>query len=136
MKIAIYPGSFDPIHEGHLKIVLKASELFDKLFVVVSNNAEKKAQTDMEDRFSKAKEAIKITNVEVIKNEDKLTVVLAKELNANWIVRSGRKDDDFQYELELAAANNHLNSNIETIMILPDLDSVDYESRLIKQGVK
>ena len=136
MKIAIYPGSFDLMHEGHLNIINKASLLFDKVYVVVTNNPEKKCQENIDTRFEYALKLVSLDNVEIIKNESKLTVDVAKELNAKWIIRSGRNDIDFQYELELAAANKHLDNEVETVLIMPDLKDVKFQSRLIKQGAK
>lgn len=136
MRKAIYPGSFDPIHKGHINIIKKASELFDKVFVVVSNNPEKEDQSPLLERFELVSKSIDIDNVEVIVNDHKLTVDIAKQNGAKWIVRSGRNDIDFKYELELAAANKHISKDIETILIYPDFENVEYQSRLIKQGVK
>lgn len=135
MKTAIYPGSFDPIHTGHLNVIKKAAKLFDILIVVVSNNAEKNNQTDINERLLNARDLISIDNVKIIKNSNKMTIDIAKENNAKWIIRSGRNGIDFKYELELAAAYKYQYSEIETIMIVPDLKDINYKSRLIKQGV-
>lgn len=134
MKIAIYPGSFDPIHEGHISIIKKAIKLFDKVIVVVSNNLEKKNQTPIEIRYEKI---VKLNlGIEVIVNANHLTAEIAKKHGAKWIIRSGRDNIDFKYELEMASANNHLNNEIETILIIPNYENISYKSRLIKQGVK
>lgn len=137
MKIAIYPGSFDPIHEGHMHIIKKSLDLFDKVIILVSNNKEKANQTNIDDRFNKVKELTKdIKNIEVHKNVDKTTAHWAKDKGIKFLIRSGRNDIDFKYELELAAANNYLNKNLETILIMPDYEKINFESRLIKQGVE
>ncbi|MCK5866766.1 MAG: pantetheine-phosphate adenylyltransferase [Mycoplasmataceae bacterium] len=137
MKKAIYPGSFDPIHKGHINIIKKASKLFDELLVVVSNNPEKDNQRDIKERLLEVSKVIKdFPNVKAIFNNKLLTSKLAASLNINFLIRSGRNDIDFKYEIELAAANKNLNKELETIMIFPDLDDVDYSSTLIRQGIK
>ena len=137
MKKAIYPGSFDPIHKGHINIIKKASKLFDELLVVVSNNPEKNNQNDINERLNKVISSIEgLKNVKAISNNKTLTSKLASSLDISFLVRSGRNDIDFKYELELAAANKHLNNNLETIMFFPDLDDVDYSSTLERQGIK
>ena len=137
MKIAIYPGSFDPIHEGHKKIILKAVKLFDKVIVLVSNNEDKKNQSKLSVRKENAEEFLKgISNIEVLANENKLTAKWAEEHKVNFIIRSGRNNIDFEYELELAGANKHINPNLETVIIMPEIEDTKYSSRLIKNGVK
>ncbi|MCK5806822.1 MAG: pantetheine-phosphate adenylyltransferase [Mycoplasmataceae bacterium] len=137
MKKAIYPGSFDPIHKGHINIIKKASKLFDELLVVVSNNPEKKNQSDIKTRLNAVSKSLEgISNVKVISNNKLLTSELASSLDIKFLVRSGRNDIDFKYEIELAAANKHLNSELETIMFFPDLEDVDYSSTLLRQGAK
>lgn len=137
MKKAIYPGSFDPIHKGHINIIKKASKLFDELLVVVSNNPEKKNQSDIKTRLNAVSKSLEgISNVKVISNNKLLTSELALSLDIKFLVRSGRNDIDFKYEIELAAANKHLNSELETIMFFPDLEDVDYSSTLLRQGAK
>lgn len=137
MKKAIYPGSFDPLHEGHKAIIKKALKLFDVVYVVVSNNPEKSSQTDINKRFETTKERLKeFSNVMVEINNNTTTAEFAKQREINFLIRSARDDQDFQYELELATANKYLNNDLETIIIIPDKLDVDYRSRLIKQGVK
>lgn len=136
MSKSLFPGSFDPIHKGHLEIIKKAINLFDEVIVVVSINPEKKNSSPIEERFIKVKEFLKgINNVKVILNKNKMTAILAKEMDIKWIIRSGRNNTDFNYEIEIAAGNKGLNKNLETIMIFPNYEDVDYRSRLLKQKV-
>ena len=136
MKIAIYPGSFDPIHNGHIEIIKKSLKLFDKVFVVVSYNPEKEDQSDINLRLENANKMINLPNVEVIVNRSDLTVDVATKLKARWIIRSARNDFDYDYEIKMAAANKSLNSKIETVIIIPDMKNIHYSSTLVKQGVK
>lgn len=137
MKKAIYPGSFDPLHNGHIAIIKKALKLFDVVYVVVSNNPEKSSQTDINKRFEATKNALKeFSNIVVEINNDRTTAEFARQRNVNFLIRSARDNQDFQYELELAAANKYLNNDLETVIIIPDQLDVDYRSKLIKQGVK
>ncbi|UUD36039.1 pantetheine-phosphate adenylyltransferase [Mycoplasmopsis citelli] len=133
VKKAIYPGSFDPLHQGHIQILKKALLLFDKVYVIVTNNPDKENQSDINQRFSNTKKQLaNFENVEVLMNENEFTAVFAKQLNANFIIRSARDNHDFNYELELAAGNKHLNSKLETILIIPNYKSVKYSSTLIR----
>lgn len=136
-KIALFPGSFDPFHKGHESIVQKATELFDKLYVVVTYNPDK----DNIERIEKNFEAIKNKYQEndkivVLKNYFDLTADLAHQLNAKWLVRSARNQTDFNYELKLATANNALNNNLETIIIMPDYENSNISSTQIRQQHK
>ena len=137
MKKAIYPGSFDPIHKGHINIIKKAAKLFDELLVVVSNNPEKKDQSYINIRLNMVTEAIKdIKNTRVIANTKLLTSELASSLDIKFLVRSGRNNIDFQYEIQLAAANKYLNNDLETIMFFPDFEDVNYSSTFERQRIK
>ena len=134
MNNAIFPGSFNPLHDGHISIIKKASKIFDFVYIVICNNPEKIKDLSLNDRYNYALPLLpKINNIKLIVNEDKLTISLAKELKCNYLIRSARNNKDFKYELELAAANHSLNKELETIMIIPDYDNINYESRLIKQ---
>lgn len=131
MKIAIYPGSFDPFHQGHLNIIKKALKLFDKLYVIVSINPDKPNQSSIDKRLKDVQNSlINIENIEILANKDDFIANVALKLGANFIVRSARDKTDFEYELELAAGNKHLNNNLETILILPDYDFIEFSSTL------
>ena len=137
MKKAIFAGSFDPMHEGHLSIINKALKIFDFIFVVVSFNPEKKSTTSLKKRRDMVKQQVsQLKRVSVIINENEMTAHLAKKLDANWLIRSGRNNIDFEYELEMAAGSNHLNHELETVLIIPDYEKINFKSRLIKQTKK
>ena len=134
MKKAIYPGSFDPIHQGHIEILKKGIKLFDFIYVVVSFNKEKTNQTNLEKRFENVKTKLKnFKNIKVLMNKDKPTAFLAKQLKVNFLIRSCRNNTDFKYELELALGNKTIFKDLETVLIVPDLKNVNYQSRLIAQ---
>ncbi|VEU65797.1 phosphopantetheine adenylyltransferase [Mesomycoplasma conjunctivae] len=130
-KQAIFAGSFDPLHEGHLSIINKALKIFDHLFVVVTINPDKSDASDIEARFLSVKEQLSdFKNVTVIKNSNKLTAELAKELNIKFLVRSARNNLDLNYEMSLAAGNHQLNNDLETILFFPDYELIEYSSTL------
>lgn len=134
MKRAIYPGSFDPIHQGHISIVKKGLKIFDEIFVIVTNNPEKKHEKTINERYEEAKKQFASTpNVYVEINESNLTADIANQKGIKFLIRSARNQTDFDYELELAAGNKHLNNRLETILIIPDYSDVNFSSRLMKQ---
>ena len=136
MKKAIFPGSFDPLHEGHLNIIEKSLKLFDHIVLIVSVNKEKSNSNNIVKRFNDVKKKlINNKNISVIINENNMISNIAKELKINYIIRSARNNKDFQYELELAAANKNINSELETILIIPDYKNIKFESRLEKQKI-
>ncbi len=133
MRKAIYPGSFDPITKGHIDIILRASKLFDKLYVCVAKILNKTPYFTLEERLNMVKVALKdIPNVEVIAT-DKLIVSVAKELNAIAIVRGLRAVTDFEYEFQLAAGNEYIDNNIEMVFLMASLNKSFISSSSIKE---
>ena len=126
---AIFAGSFDPIHEGHLKVIDKAAKLFEKVYVVIANNDFKEGQSDIQKRLDKVLKEMKHKNVEAIFLEkDKYLGTLAKELEVNYLVRSARNNTDFSYELDMSKLNKEINNELETILIIPDYEDIEYSS--------
>ncbi|MCX5749148.1 MAG: pantetheine-phosphate adenylyltransferase [Candidatus Saganbacteria bacterium] len=118
MKIAVYPGSFDPITNGHLDIIERAMKIFDKIFIAVLRNPEKKQHFNLEDRLEMTKEAVKsIAGVEVESFEG-LLVDYAVQKKACAIIRGLRAVSDFEYEFQLALTNAHLKPEIETVFLM------------------
>ena len=118
MKIGIYPGSFDPVTNGHLDIIERASRLFDKLYVCVAINPNKKSFFTKEERVKMLKSSISnMENVEVVFT-DGLVVSKAKELHASAIVRGLRAVSDFEFEFQLAAANEYIDPTIEMVFLM------------------
>ena len=117
MKIAIYPGSFDPITKGHLDILKNASEIFDKVIIAVAHNGEKKGFLTVEERVKLIKESIKnFENVEVDSFEG-LTIEYAKKQGAEVLIRGLRAVSDFEYEMQLSQTNSALCSDIKTVFL-------------------
>lgn len=117
MKIAIYPGSFDPITKGHLDVLKTGSEIFDKVIIAVSYDNGKKGFLSVEERVQLIKDSIKdLTNVEVDSFEG-LTVDYAKQKGANVLLRGLRAVSDFEYEMQLSQTNSALSENIKTIFL-------------------
>ncbi len=118
MKIAVYPGSFDPITKGHIDILKNGAEIFDKVIIAVARNSEKNAFLTVEERVELIKKSVKdIENVEV-DSFDGLTIEYAKKRNANVILRGLRAVSDFEYEMQLSQANSALSSDIKTIFMI------------------
>lgn len=133
MKIAIYPGSFDPITNGHLDIILRASKLFDKIYVCIAKNSSKQSFFSLEERVKMVEIATQdFENVEVISTDD-LIVNVAKKLNATAIVRGLRAVTDFEYEFQLAAANEYIDQNIEMVFLMASLSKSFISSSSIKE---
>ena len=133
-KIAIYPGSFDPITLGHIDIINRASKIFEKLIVAVSRNTSKSPLFTVKERLSMIKRATTgIKNI-VIDDFEGLTVDYAKKMNSKIIIRSIRMISDFEYEFQLALMNRKLASSVETIFMMPSESYLYISSRLIKEA--
>lgn len=117
MKIAVYPGSFDPITKGHLDILKNASEIFDKVIIAVAHNAQKTGFLTVEERVNLIRQSVKdIPNVEVDCFEG-LTIEYAKKNNAQILIRGLRAVSDFEYEMQLSQANSSLCQEIKTVFL-------------------
>ena len=136
MKIAIYPGSFDPITNGHLDIIKRATKLFDKVIVVLAKNSSKKYRFSLEDRKEMVEDSLKdLKNVEVDICEG-LTVEYAKKKGAVAMIRGLRVVSDFEYEWSLTAANQFINSDIETVFLMAHRDLTFLSSSTIDEMVR
>lgn len=117
MKIAIYPGSFDPITKGHLDILKNASRIFDKVIIAVARNGEKKGFLSTEERVELIKKSIEgLDNVEVDAFEG-LTIEYAKKRGAEILIRGLRAVSDFEYEMQLSQTNSALCDEIKTVFL-------------------
>ena len=133
MKKAIYPGSFDPVTNGHVDIILRSSKIVDKLIVGVLNNSAKKSLFSVEERVSMLKELTKdLPNVEVT-SFDGLLVDYMREIDASIIVRGLRAVTDFEYELQIAQTNHIENTDIETIFLTTNLQYSYLSSTIVKE---
>ncbi|SYZ74643.1 Phosphopantetheine adenylyltransferase [Candidatus Zixiibacteriota bacterium] len=131
-KLAIYPGTFDPITNGHLSLIDRAVHLFDNLTVAVSKNAGKAPLFSHDERFELVKKSINNRkNIEVIKF-DGLLADLAQKLGATAIVRGLRAVSDFEYEFQMALMNRKLIHDVETVFLMPSLSWVYLSSTIVK----
>lgn len=131
--IAIYPGSFDPITNGHADLVQRAARLFDKVIVAVAGVSGKKPVFTMEERIGFAKEALAgVENVEVC-GFDSLLVDFMHEKNASVILRGLRAVSDFEYEFQLASMNRNLSPDIETLFLTPAEQYTYISSSLVRE---
>lgn len=136
MKIAIYPGTFDPITNGHLNVIQRACHIFDRVIVAVARNASKTPLFTEAERMKLICENVKDNaQVEVI-SFDGLIVDLAEETNAVALIRGLRAVSDFEYEFQMAQMNRHLDEKIETIFLMPNEEYFFTSSHLVKQVFK
>jgi pantetheine-phosphate adenylyltransferase len=131
--LAVYPGSFDPLTNGHVDIITRGARLFDRIIVAILINAEKAPLFTMEDRVEIAREVFKdLPNVEV-DTFDGLLVDYVERRQAQVIVRGLRAVSDFEFEFQMALMNQRLNGKIETIFMMPAEQYTYTSSRLIKE---
>jgi pantetheine-phosphate adenylyltransferase len=136
MKIAIYPGTFDPITYGHIDIVERASRLFDKIIITVANNPGKKPLFSAKDRVSLIKQSISDINKEAsikVETFDGLIVDFAREKKASCIIRGLRAISDFDYELQMALVNRRLEADISTVFLMPHENYTYLNSTIVKE---
>ena len=134
MRVAIYPGSFDPITYGHMDIIERGCGLFDKVVVAIAKSESKNPMFSLEDRINLAASIYEDNQkVEVVGFPRKLTVDLAKDYDACAIIRGLRAVSDFEYEFQLAGMNKKLNSKIETMFLMSDVENQIISSNFVKE---
>ena len=135
-KIALYPGTFDPITNGHYDIIERAKNLFDEVIVAVAVSVDKKPMFTLEERINMVEVAIKgLDGVRVV-GFDNLTVDLAHEHDAGVLIRGLRAVSDFEYELQLGYLNNSLDDSIETVYLMPKLKHAFISSSIVRNLLK
>lgn len=137
-RIALYPGTFDPITFGHLDIIKRATKIVDELHVAIANNNEKKCLFNLKERIDIVKKTINalpknIKNKIKVTNFNMLTVNYCKKINASIIIRGLRVVADFEYEFQLSGMNNKLDKNIQTIFLTADIENQAISSRMVKE---
>ena len=137
MNIAIYPGTFDPITYGHIDVIKKSLNVFDRLIVATTDNFNKNYYFPIEDRLSIINNSLfkdlkQQTKIKVV-SFDNLTIDLCKKYKANTIIRGLRAVSDFEYEFQLAGMNKKLNSNIETMFLMSDIENQIISSKFVKK---
>ncbi len=139
MKIAVYPGSFDPITNGHLDILDRACALFDKVIVLVANNPNKTSNFSVKERVEMILEACDGNKKIEVTSDSGLTVEFAKKHNATHLIRGLRAVSDFEYEFQLASANEYIDPRIDTVFLMARGDKTFISSSSIitmaKQGI-
>jgi len=131
-KIALYPGTFDPITNGHIDIIERAGTIFDGVIVAVAESSAKKPMFSLQKRKKLIELATAHCENITIVSFDTLLVDLAKEMGTNLIVRGLRAVSDFEYELQMGYANASLDPNIETIYLMPNLPNAFISSSVVR----
>lgn len=132
-RVAIYPGSFDPLTAGHADIILRGAQLFDRIVVAILSNPDKAPLFSVQERVDIAREVFRhYTNVEV-DTFDGLLVEYARRRRASVIVRGLRAISDFEYEMQMALMNRRLHPEVETVFMMPAEPYTYVSSRLVKE---
>ena len=133
-RTALYPGSFDPISNGHIDLIVRASKIYDKVIVAVANNLYKQPLFTADERLEMLKEAVKdLKNVEAT-SFDGLVVKFAKANNIKVLLRGLRMISDFEHEFQLALTNRRLDGDIETVFLMPSEQFSFLSSTLLKES--
>ena len=138
MKIAIYPGTFDPITYGHIDVIKKSLNIFDRVIVATTDNINKNYYFSIDERLDLINNSL-FKDLKLNKNKIKvisfnnLTIDLCKKYNANAIIRGLRAVSDFEYEFQLAGMNKKLNANIETMFLMSDVENQIISSKFVKE---
>ena len=138
MNTAIYPGTFDPITYGHIDVIKKSLKVFDKLIVATTDNINKNYHFSIDERLSIINNSL-FKDLKLSKNKIKvvsfgqLTIDLCKKFKASTIIRGLRAVSDFEYEFQLAGMNKKLNSKIETMFLMSDVENQIISSKFVKE---
>lgn len=133
-KVALFPGSFDPLTNGHIDLIERGSRLFDHLIVGIFQNTSKKSLFTLQEKIALAEEAlVTLGNVEVVGQTQELTVASARRLHADYLLRGLRNGKDYEYERDIALMNAHLAPEIETVFLLADETHQFISSSLLKE---
>ncbi len=141
MKSAVYPGTFDPITYGHIDVIKKSLKIFDKLIVATTNNTDKNYSFSIEERIEMINNSLfkdlKLDNKKIkVISFDNLTIELCIKYKASAIVRGLRAVSDFEYEFQLAGMNKKLNSKIETMFLMSNVENQIISSNFVKEIAK
>lgn len=131
-RIAIYPGTFDPITNGHIDLIQRASNLFDEVIVAIAANSKKNPYFSLDERITLCEEVLDCSNV-TVKGFSCLLINFAKEQNASILIRGLRAISDFEYEFQLASMNRNLAPDIESVFLMPADEYSFISSSLVKE---
>ena len=132
-KIAIYAGSFDPITRGHEDLVVRSLEFVDRLVVAVANNSAKEPLFDLQERKRLIRSAVGDDKRIDVRDFTGLLVDFAREVEASLIIRGLRAVSDFEYEFQMALMNRHLSPGLETVFMVPSLDTTYISSSIVRE---
>jgi pantetheine-phosphate adenylyltransferase len=135
-RVAVCPGSFDPITLGHLDIITRAAKVFDELYVVVLNNSSKKPLFSVEERIELIEQVTKVIPNVKVDSFQGLLVDYAESVNADAIIRGLRAVSDFEYEMQITSMNRVLNDRIETFFIMTNNQYSFLSSSIVKEVAK
>jgi pantetheine-phosphate adenylyltransferase len=139
VKLAIYPGTFDPITNGHLDVITRAMRIFDRLVVAVAENPSKRPLFTFEERIELVRAAIETTEerdrIEVAGFKT-LTVDFARSIGATSLIRGLRAVSDFEYELQIALTNRKLAQDVESVFLMPSVEYIYLNSSMVKDVAK
>lgn len=133
MRIAIYPGTFDPVTNGHLDILDRAVKLFDKVIITIARNPSKNPLFTEEERLDMIREAVKGRSTVEVDSFEGLLVEYARKKKAVAIVRGLRAISDFEYELQMALMNRKLDDNVETVFLMPNEKYTYLNSSIVRE---
>jgi len=132
-RIAIFPGSFDPITKGHENIILRASLLFDKIIVAVGNNSDKNSFFTLEQRVEFIKQTFVTKSGIEVDTYDGLTVEYCKRMNARFILRGLRNSLDYEYEKSISQLNRNLDSDVDTVFLITSPEFAAISSTIVRE---
>lgn len=132
-KIAIYPGTFDPITNGHIDLVERATQIFDSVIIAVSNNPRKSPLFDIDERMEIVQTAVKDIEHVSVESFNDLLVKFVRRKKARFVIRGLRAVSDFEYEFQLASANRRLDDTVETIFLTPSEANYFISSSLVRE---
>lgn len=135
-RIALFPGSFDPLTMGHVSIVRRAIPLFDEIVIGVGINAQKKYMFDLDQRLNWIKGAFSDTPNVRVESYEGLTVDFCSSLNAQYILRGLRNQQDFEFERSIAQMNMKLNPNVETVFLFTELPFAAINSSIVRDIIR
>src|SRR5690606_397084 len=131
-KIAVFPGSFDPITKGHEDLIKRTLPLFDKVIVAIGVNADKKYMFSLEDRKEWIRQTFAFAENLEVGSYEGLTVSYCRKMGANYIIRGLRNAEDFQFETSIAQMNRELASEIDTIFLVTSPEYAAYSSTIVR----
>ncbi|HDP69005.1 MAG TPA: pantetheine-phosphate adenylyltransferase [Candidatus Marinimicrobia bacterium] len=136
MKIAIYPGTFDPVTNGHLDILQRAASVFGEVYIAVAHNLHKNPLFTIDERIEMVKRCTSQYSNVKIDQFDGLAVEYARQVSASVIIRGLRAISDFDYEFQMALMNRHMNDNIDTVFFMPHEDYTYLSSSTVREIVR